>query len=267
MSVTPAESIVKQKNEKKWRPSGRGGVGNIQRNQPEVAPHYLENAPHGREVMLPTVPVAYSGRGGIGNVHTHWIEPEVFERVLTFESGIIEGAKFDVKGSSSGRGGSGNISTKDTKEKERKRAERASMDVSTIAGMHRGLSSRLSLMTSHSSSRTLKSLLRLSDSTLISASHDADQPPPLDHHSSEESKSSSDSDSHSSDDANSVRTLRRTKYAPSMITINDDDSDMASLFYCPPRSESDNVLLESMLRMAPAVPPPTMPLPAPPQRR
>ncbi|KZW03186.1 hypothetical protein EXIGLDRAFT_725646 [Exidia glandulosa HHB12029] len=67
------------------------------------------HVPRGREVPLPGSGHSYTGRGGAGNASGHYLEPEVFERVLDYENAVIQQLKSGEQSTKSGRGGIGNI--------------------------------------------------------------------------------------------------------------------------------------------------------------
>lgn len=62
------------------------------------------HVPRGREVPLPGSGHSYTGRGGAGNASGHYLEPEVFERVLDYENAVIQQLKSGEQSTKSGRG-------------------------------------------------------------------------------------------------------------------------------------------------------------------
>ncbi|KIM25001.1 hypothetical protein M408DRAFT_331473 [Serendipita vermifera MAFF 305830] len=72
-------------------------------------------APVGREILTARHRKLYTGRGGSGNAHKLVADESVYQRVLLHEQGIIQAYHEERKeraGSSTGRGGSGNIKRK-----------------------------------------------------------------------------------------------------------------------------------------------------------
>lgn len=74
------------------RAPGRGGAGS-RPNKSSAALLELDTmqAPRGREIALPAAGSrTMSGRGGAGNAKSHYVDNDVFRRVLEFETSVVQ---------------------------------------------------------------------------------------------------------------------------------------------------------------------------------